>query len=109
MSDPLISSIDSTLKDYPLCRQIIRFLIKNKSAMDTTKGIASCWVGADEAAVQSALDRLSLCGAITAHTLRSGTLYGLTQDQGIRAWLDKAVRVEAQQKQVAQGNSSPIG
>jgi hypothetical protein len=87
MTDPQTSFIAATLKEYPLCRQIILFLVENESAMDTVKGIAACWVDCDEVAVQAALDRLLTCGAVIAHTLTSGTLYGLTRNQATRTWL----------------------
>ncbi len=55
--------------------------------MDTTKGIAAWWVRCDEVAAQAALDRLIACGAVTAYTLTSGTLYGLTRNPVVRSWL----------------------
>ena len=93
MTDPQTSSIAATMKEYPLCQQIILFLIENESAMDTVKGIAACWVGCDEVAVQAALDRLLICGAVIAHTLTSGTLYGLTRNQATRTWLSGSLGV----------------
>jgi hypothetical protein len=87
MIGPQIDSISATLKEYPLCQQIIHFLLENRNAMDTVKGIAACWIDCDEVAVQSALDRLLICGAVTAHSLTSGTIYGLTRDQAILARL----------------------
>jgi hypothetical protein len=44
-------------------------------------------VGSDEIAVQDALGHLIDCGLITPHPLTSGTLFGLTRDEQIRAWL----------------------
>ncbi|HSB52622.1 MAG TPA: hypothetical protein VLD40_08180 [Dissulfurispiraceae bacterium] len=87
MNDLLISTISATLQDNPLCHQIMHFLIQNESAMDTVKGIAACWVDSDEVAVRSALDYLITCGAVSAYTLGSGTLYGLTRNPGVRAGL----------------------
>ena len=87
MSDPQISVILATLREHPLCREIVRFLIENESAMDTVRGIAACWVGCDEVAVQSALDRLITCGAVIGHSLSSGTLYGFTRNQAVRTEL----------------------
>ena len=55
--------------------------------MDTARGIAAWWVDCDEIAVQTALDRLLIAGAITAHTRVSGVLYGLTRNPETRAWL----------------------
>jgi hypothetical protein len=106
MTDPVTNSIDSTLKECPFCEEIARFLIKNENAMDTARGIADCWVGRDEFAVKAALDRLISCGVVTAHTLSSGTLYGLTQDQGIRAWLHTTLGGQTKRGHVPQGKSS---
>jgi hypothetical protein len=93
MSNSLpVSPIASTLKADPLAGDILRFLLENERAMDSTKGIAAWWVHTDELAVQSALQHLVACGAILAHTLSSGTtLYRLTQDLEIRAWLRRAL------------------
>lgn len=106
VTDPLTSSIYSTLKGCPLCQEITRFLIRNENAMDTARGIASFWVGRDELAVKAALERLIICGAVTIHTLSSGTLYGLTRDQEIRAWLRTALGGETKRGHLPQGNNS---
>jgi hypothetical protein len=79
--------IAAILNADSLCQQIVLFLLENEGAMDTARGIAAWWVRSDQIAVQAALDRLMACGAINAHTLISGTLYGLTQDPEIRTWL----------------------
>ncbi len=83
----LASSIVATLDSYALCEQIVLFLLKNESAMDTVKGIASWWLGCEEMAAQDALDRLVGCGVLAAHTLTAGTVYRLTRNPEIRAWL----------------------
>ena len=93
MSDPMPASLAAALEEFPLCRKIILFLIENENAMDTARGIAVCWVESDEVAVQAALDRLIMCGAVSAHMLRSGTLYSLTPNQSVRAQLRTAVGV----------------
>jgi hypothetical protein len=85
MSNPVAPLIATTFGEHPLCQRIILFLLENESAMDTAKGIASCWVDSDEVAVRSALDQLITCGTVTAYTLGSGTLYGLTRNPGMRA------------------------
>ena len=87
MSDPMLTNIEATLKEFPLCREIIFFLIENENAMDSARGIAVCWVQSDEVAVHSALDQLIMCGAVSAYTLSSGTVYGLTRNQAVRTWL----------------------
>lgn len=88
----MINSILATLEGDALSEQIVQFLVENETAMDSAKGIASWWVRHDELAVQAALDRLIACGVITPHTLSSGTLYGLTRNQGIRHWLRATYR-----------------
>ena len=93
MNDFLISTFAASLHENPLCNQIMRFLIQNEGAMDTVKGIAACWVDSDEVAVRSALDYLITCGAVTAYTLGSGTLYGLTRNPGVRASLRTALGI----------------
>ncbi len=75
------------LNESPLCRQIISFLLKNQNAMDTLRGVATCWVETDEPAALAALDRLIMCGTIITHRRRSGTLYALSPDTTIRNWL----------------------
>jgi hypothetical protein len=82
-----VAAIESVLRDDAVSRRILRFLLDNEAAMDTAKGIAAWWVQCDEIAVQTALDRLITCGAVTAHTMTSGTLYGLTRDADVRATL----------------------
>ena len=94
MNNPLLADIAATLKEFPLCQRIILFLIKNESAMDNARGIAACWVDSEEIAVQAALDRLIRCNAVSAFTFRSGTLYGLTRNQSVRAWLRTALIVD---------------
>jgi hypothetical protein len=81
------NAIAETLNESPLCQKIISFLVENQTAMDTLRGIAICWVGSDEPAVQAALDRLILCGTLITHRRRSGTLYALTPDVAVRNWL----------------------
>jgi hypothetical protein len=74
--------------------EILRFLLKNRNAMDTAKGIAAWWVQRDELAVQPSLHRLFAGGAIVAHTLTSGTaIYGLTQNPDVRMWLQDALAI----------------
>jgi hypothetical protein len=80
-------AIESVLREDAVSRHILRFLLDNEAAMDTAKGIAAWWVQRDEVAVQAALDRLIACGAVTAHTMTSGTLYGLTRNAEVRATL----------------------
>jgi hypothetical protein len=82
-----IAEIAATLNAQPVCQQVIHFLLENEAAMDTAKGIATWWVGCDELVVQDALARLIACGVLAAHARTSGTLYGLTRDQELRAWL----------------------
>ena len=92
--NPFLADIVETLREFPLCRKIILFLIENESAMDNALGIATCWVDSDEVAVQAALDRLIRCGAVNSYTFSSGTLYGLTRNQSARAWLRTALSVD---------------
>jgi hypothetical protein len=82
-----VAAIESALRDDAVSRRIVRFLLDNEAAMDTAKGIAAWWIQSDEIAVQTALDRLIACGAVTAHTMTSGTLYGLTRNAEVRAAL----------------------
>ncbi len=91
MTEAQRNLVDGTLNEYPLCEQIVEFLLANQNAMDTVRGIASCWVGCDEAAVQVALERLSVCGVVITHRLRSGTLYAFTPDQAIRDSLRETI------------------
>ncbi len=86
----LTSCIAATVDAYPICEQVVRFLVKNQSAMDTVKGIASWWLGCDEVAAQDALDRLVSCGVLRTHTLTAGTVYSLTRNPEVRAWLQAA-------------------
>src|SRR5574341_2478121 len=82
-----MTSIADTLRADPLCLRIVHFLLEHETAMDTARGIAAWWVYCDEIAAQTALDCLIACGAITAYTFRSGTLYGLTRNPEVRAEL----------------------
>ena len=94
LRNPFQTDIVETFKEFPLCRKIILFLVENENAMDNALGIATCWVDSDEVAVQAALDRLIRCGALSAYTFSSGTLYGLTRNQSARARLRAALGVE---------------
>jgi hypothetical protein len=86
------ASIAATLEVDPLSSDILRFLLKNETAMDSAKGIAAWWVQRDELAVRPSLDRLFACGAIVAHTLSTGiTVYGLSQNPDVRIWLRNAL------------------
>jgi hypothetical protein len=86
--------LDAILQADTVSCEILRFLLKNENAMDSTKGIAAWWVHLDELAVQPSLHRLFACGAIVVHTLSSGTtLYGLTPDPDVRAWLRNALAI----------------
>ncbi len=87
ISEAQIRSIEAILKECPLCFQIAHFLVHNDRAIDTVKGVADFWVGHDRIAVQSALDRLVMCGAVIVYSRISGLLYGLTRHQPIRDWL----------------------
>jgi len=85
-------AISSAIEADPLSRDILVFLLENQNAMDSAKGIAAWWIHSDELAVQSSLNRLFACGAISAHTLSSRTtIYGLTQDAEVRAQLRSAL------------------
>ncbi len=95
--------IESTIATDPLSREIVLFLLENETAMDTTRGIANWWVRNDELAVQVALDRLITCGVITPHTFTSGTLYGLTRNPEIRAWLRATYDQTPKHARLAQG------
>jgi hypothetical protein len=91
---PAATRIVATIEADPVSCDILRFLLENESAMDSAKGIAAWWVQADELAVQPSLHRLFACGAIVAHSLSSGsTLYGLTPDPEVRAWLRRVFGV----------------
>ncbi len=79
--------IEKALNSHSLCREIVGFLIEHEGAMDTIKGIAKFWVGCDEIAVKSALDRLSSAGVVVPQVLGSGVYYSLTPDPEIRTWL----------------------
>ncbi len=82
-----IAAIESVVREDTVSRLILRFLLQNEAAMDTARGIAAWWVWCDEHAVQTALDRLIACGVVAAHTMTSGTLYGLTRNPEVRATL----------------------
>ena len=83
----MITPIKDVFTAHPLCEEILRFLARNASAMDTAGGIAAWWVHSDEVAVQGALDRLMACGLVTPHVLGSRILYALTRNPEIRTWL----------------------
>ncbi|MBP1688467.1 MAG: hypothetical protein H6Q33_4610 [Deltaproteobacteria bacterium] len=88
------TTLAAVLQADPVSCEILRFFLKNESAMDSAKGIAAWWIHRDELAVQPSLHRLFACGAVLAHTLTSGvTLYKLTQDPELRAWLQNALGV----------------
>ena len=87
MNQLAMPTLVTVLRENSLCNQIFRFLIEHENAMDNVRGIATCWVDSDEVSVRSALDILVGCGAVTAHLLTSGTLYGLTRAPGEREWL----------------------
>jgi hypothetical protein len=80
-------ALAETLNAYPLCEQIVQFLLTNEHAMDTVEGIAAWWIRSDTIAVQAALDQLTACGVIAVYPLISGVLYGLTRDEETRARL----------------------
>jgi hypothetical protein len=87
LQNETIAAIESVLREDAVSRRILGFLLQNEAAMDTARGIAAWWVRCDEVAVQTALDRLMACGAVSAHTMTSGTLYGLTRNSEVRASL----------------------
>ncbi len=91
ISDSQLRSIETILREFPLCLQIAQFLIQNDRAIDTVTGVAEFWVGRDRMAVLSALDRLLMCGAVIPYNMMSGTLYGLTRQPAIRDWLRKSI------------------
>lgn len=101
-----IEAITATLAADSLSCDVVRFLLQNESAMDSAKGIAAWWVHADEFAVQPSLHRLFACGVIVAHTLSSGvTLYGLTHDPQIRAWLRSTLAIQNAQPEIMSTHS----
>jgi hypothetical protein len=88
------AALAATLQADSVSCEVLRFFLGNERAMDSAKGIAAWWVHRDELAVQPSLHRLVACGAILAHTLTSGvTLYKLSPDPAIRAWLRNALGV----------------
>ncbi len=91
-------TIADILKAYPLCEQIVNFLLENEHALDTARGIAAWWVSNDEIAVQAALDQLIACGVIALYPFTSGVLYGLTRDPDTRARLREGYRGKDHQK-----------
>lgn len=93
-NSPRPDAVAAVLAIDPLACRILRFLVENECAMDTAKGIAAWWVQHDEIAVLPSLHRLFGCGAIRAHSLTSGvTVYGLTANSEVRAWLRTALGV----------------
>jgi len=107
-NSPTCSAIAAAIESDPLARDILCFLSANENAMDTASGIAAWWLHNDEVAVQPSLHSLVLCGAIIAHTLRSGTtLYGLTQDFEVRAGLRSTLRGPGDRSSSAKGPMSP--
>ena len=88
LENQMTHPIANILQGDPVSVNIARFLLQNRQAMDSARGIAAWWVGCDEIAVQSALDRLIACGVVNAHTFKSCTLYGLTQNTETRSWLE---------------------
>ena len=88
------AALAATLQADSVSCEVLRFFLGNERAMDSAKGIAAWWVHRDELAVQPSLHRLVAGGAILAHTLTSGvTLYKLSPDPAIRAWLRNALGV----------------
>ena len=101
----MTNPITYALQADPISLHIVRFLLKNKQAMDSAKGIAAWWVDCDEVAVQAALDRLIGCGVLSAYTFKSCTLYGLTANEEIREWLETVF--DGQRTGSGNGGSSP--
>lgn len=98
------NTLAALLQTDPVSREILRFFLKNESAMDSAKGIAAWWIHRDELAVQPSLQRLFACGAVLAHTLASGvTLYKLTQDPELRTWLQNALGVSEDRRMNNEG------
>jgi hypothetical protein len=100
------TTLAAVLQADPVSCEILRFFLKNESAMDSAKGIAAWWIHRDELAVQPSLHRLFACGAVLAHTLTSGvTLYKLTQDSEVRAWLQNALVVSDDRQMNNEGSA----
>ncbi len=88
------TTLASVLQTDAVSCEILHFFLRNENAMDSAKGIAAWWIHRDELAVTPSLHRLLSCGAVIAHTLTSGvTLYKLTHDPSLRAWLHNALGV----------------
>ena len=82
-----IEAIEAALREHPLSRQILQFLMEHEGAMDTIDGVAKCWVNSDPVAVRSVLDSLQHAGIVVTRVLSSGTYYRLTTDAEVQQWL----------------------
>ncbi len=82
-----VEAIEAVLKEHPLSRHILDFLMDHEGAMDTIDGIAKCWVNSDPVAVKSVLDTLQHAGVVVTRVLSSGTYYRLTPDAEVKQWL----------------------
>jgi hypothetical protein len=107
ISESQLRSIEMILQEFPLCLQIAAFLVQNDRAIDTVKGVADFWVRHDRIAVQSALDRLIMCGAVVSYNMISGTLYGLTRQGPLRKWLQVRVGELVRHPHAADGGAAP--
>jgi hypothetical protein len=90
VQDQTREAIAATLQSNRLCGSILSFFLKNEHAMDTASGIASCWVGCDELAARTALERLLACGVVAAFTAGGRLYYRLKRDPDMLAWLRTA-------------------
>jgi hypothetical protein len=82
-----IEAIEAALKEHPLSQQILQFLMEHDGAMDTTDGVAKCWVNSDPVAVKSVLESLQNAGVVVTWVLSSGTYYRLTTNAEVQQWL----------------------
>ncbi len=82
-----LKQIEDALIAFP-CWRITRFLLDHRNAMDTVDGIAAWWAGCDAIAARAALDQLIAAGIVECHSFHGRTMYRLTRDTSICAWLE---------------------
>ena len=83
----LRETIAATVRDFPLCGEIVAFFLDHNYAMDTARGIADWWLRADLTLVQEALDKVVACGVVVVHTKGGKIFYSFTQDADLHSTL----------------------
>jgi hypothetical protein len=92
--DPLEATpLRDLLARDPVCREIVRYLMRHNEAADTARGIAEWWIQRDVSSTCEALSKLQACGVVQSYPVQDNTfVYAYTKKAVLRQSLARSLQ-----------------